>query len=299
MGKVKDESGKRYGYLTVLYQIENPQHNGALWKCQCDCGQLIDVLGFRLRQSAVVSCGCQKKPGKRIDLTGQKIDHLYVLGDPQPGGSAGTKWKCQCECGAIVYRYSHDLLNSNTYSSCGCMNGKRIRKDLTGQNFGKLVAIEPVESDQFGNTFWLCKCACGNKKKVRASSLLAGNTKSCGCITSTGNNEIEKFLLQNNINYIPEYCINDCVTEKGNPMRFDFCILDDDNKIKFLLEYDGEQHFQPMLRGYLKGQYEIIHARDEIKNKYCFEHNIKLIRIGYNEDLNTRLQKIFIEGIYE
>lgn len=61
-----------------------------------------------------------------------------------------------------------------------------MKKDLTGQRFGKLVVIketEPHYSNE-GNKRrrkWLCKCDCGNEKAIIQSSLISGNTKSCGC----------------------------------------------------------------------------------------------------------------------
>lgn len=53
-------------------------------------------------------------------------------------------------------------------------------KNLTGQRFGRLVAIE-----RYSNTSpvkWLCKCDCGNETAVRGYSLTSGKTQSCGCI---------------------------------------------------------------------------------------------------------------------
>lgn len=55
------------------------------------------------------------------------------------------------------------------------------RKDLTGQQFGKLVALEAIPAEKGKPTKWLCRCECGNVKAVRTSDLLSGNTKTCGC----------------------------------------------------------------------------------------------------------------------
>lgn len=53
--------------------------------------------------------------------------------------------------------------------------------DLTGQKFGKLLAVRDVGKTKFGVYNWLCECECGNTKIVRVMSLTSGNTKSCGC----------------------------------------------------------------------------------------------------------------------
>ena len=56
------------------------------------------------------------------------------------------------------------------------------KKDLTGQKFGKVTAINPAGTNESGNTLWLCECECGNKTIVVNSNLTRGNSKSCGCV---------------------------------------------------------------------------------------------------------------------
>lgn len=55
-------------------------------------------------------------------------------------------------------------------------------KDLTGQRFGKLTAIEPTAERRNGSVVWKCRCDCGSEKLVAAINLVVGNTKSCGCL---------------------------------------------------------------------------------------------------------------------
>lgn len=55
-------------------------------------------------------------------------------------------------------------------------------RDITGQRFGKLVAIEPTDKRYKGNVIWKCKCDCGNVKEIPMNSLVHGGQKSCGCI---------------------------------------------------------------------------------------------------------------------
>ena len=66
---------------------------------------------------------------------------------------------------------------------------KRAIKDISGQRFGKLVAIEPagycVSPSGQRSYLWKCRCDCGEEAVVRGSALRSGGTKSCGCL-STG-----------------------------------------------------------------------------------------------------------------
>lgn len=66
---IKDETGNKYGLLTVLELDENETDNHkwvgasrvAFWKCKCDCGNICSVPGSYLRNSFTKSCGCLGK----------------------------------------------------------------------------------------------------------------------------------------------------------------------------------------------------------------------------------------------
>lgn len=55
-------------------------------------------------------------------------------------------------------------------------------RDITGQRFGKLVAIRAEGRTLDRRELWLCKCDCGNTALTRKRNLITGNTKSCGCL---------------------------------------------------------------------------------------------------------------------
>lgn len=58
----------------------------------------------------------------------------------------------------------------------------RVRLELEGQRFTNLVVLKRVKNS-FDNKYrWLCRCDCGTLKKVTASQLVNGGTKSCGCL---------------------------------------------------------------------------------------------------------------------
>lgn len=56
-------------------------------------------------------------------------------------------------------------------------------KDITGQVFGRLTAIELdfEKTAKHSKTYWKCKCECGNETSVALPELRTGKTKSCGC----------------------------------------------------------------------------------------------------------------------
>lgn len=56
---------------------------------------------------------------------------------------------------------------------------KRI--DLKGQKFGRLLVVDFVSNNKYGEPMWRCVCDCGCEAVVRSGNLRSGNTKSCGC----------------------------------------------------------------------------------------------------------------------
>ncbi len=57
------------------------------------------------------------------------------------------------------------------------------RRDITGQRFGRLVAVNEIATERSG-THWLCNCDCGDTHIASIGNLVSGNTNSCGCYRS-------------------------------------------------------------------------------------------------------------------
>lgn len=60
MGAKLDLRGQKFGRLTVLEEAGRAG-GGVLWKCQCDCGNIVNVRSNHLRRGAQVSCGCYSR----------------------------------------------------------------------------------------------------------------------------------------------------------------------------------------------------------------------------------------------
>ncbi len=57
--------------------------------------------------------------------------------------------------------------------------------DLTGRRFTRLLVVSREGSRRtptYTRPLWRCRCACGEEKLILSSALLAGLTKSCGCL---------------------------------------------------------------------------------------------------------------------
>lgn len=102
---------------------------------------------------------------------------------------------------------------------------------------------------------------------------------------------IENLLTDWKIPHSHEYFFNDLVTDKGNPLRFDFAFLDKQSSLIALLEYQGIQHFteHPLYKEFGKQQREIT---DRMKKDYCSKNNIPLYEITYQDDVENKLKNI-------
>jgi hypothetical protein len=56
--------------------------------------------------------------------------------------------------------------------------------DITGQRFGRLIAIECVGSNKFGKRIWRCICDCGRDTIACTAELKREIVSSCGCLRS-------------------------------------------------------------------------------------------------------------------
>lgn len=58
----------------------------------------------------------------------------------------------------------------------------RVKHDMSGERYGRLVVIERAGTDRNRNALWRCRCDCGNEKVISGKCLKSGDTKSCGCL---------------------------------------------------------------------------------------------------------------------
>ena len=114
-----------------------------------------------------------------LELEGQRFGHLTVLKRLDERENRYIMWLCRCDCGNEIKVNTRRLVRG-TVDNCGCILEKTARRgpvaeDLTGQRFGKLVAVRRIRS-QNGRTRWECRCDCGNIHIVTAHALKYGVT---------------------------------------------------------------------------------------------------------------------------
>ena len=176
-------------------------------------------------------------------------------------------------------------------------------KDITNQRFGKLIALRKLEQKNKTTYLWECQCDCGNICIKDGEYLRNGDTQSCGCDSSShGELKIQQILSDNNIEYTKEKTFEDFIySDTLRKPRFDFFIKH--NQKEYLVEYDGIQHFK---QTFYSNDLTKIKNNDKIKNDWCKQNNIPLIRIPYThlkelclEDLLLETSKFIVGGEYE
>ncbi len=144
--------------------------------------------------------------------------------------------------------------------------------------------------------YWKCQ-ECGWGWKVSINNRNSNNTGCPKCNNSKANNKIIDFCKLNNLDYFPEYRIKECRDKLSLP--FDVCIIYND--ILHLIEADGKQHFEPVNFNGISDEkalenFKITQLHDQIKNNYCKDNNILLLRIPYWDfkNIDKILANIFI-----
>ncbi len=186
MPKRMDLSGKKYNMLTVLEPTDRREARYTVWKCRCDCGNITYVNTRHLLRGTIKNCGCVPSESSYYgktgeDITGQRFSKLVAVKRVENSRDGKTRWLCQCDCGNTkIVKMSE--LKSGHVKSCGCMRPHSTGRNLLGQRFSRLVALEKTEKrDSKGSIIWRCRCDCGNDTYVSEDSLVNGRTVSCGC----------------------------------------------------------------------------------------------------------------------
>ena len=205
------------------------------------------------------------------------IDNLEII---KLKGS--YKHKCTV-CGTEWNGIPRNILNG---SSCPkCMAQKRgIKTRYTAEQYKNKIALINPNVELIGNyegtevkTLHRCK-KCGSEWMVTPHEIISGY----GCVIcnySKNAIKIKDFLTENKIEFYMEKTFEGCKNKRL--LRFDFYIP----SMNLCIEYDGAQHYKPIELFGGKSGFEKTKKRDEIKNKFCEDNDINLLRLKYDCDV--------------
>ena len=210
----------------------------------------------------------------------------------------------RCACGK-EFKVRRDHLYRGETKSCGCGAASLpYRRDLHGQVFGyaKVIEYDAKTSQEKGRSYWECECLlCGKRFSILNTNLTKDDrTPSCGEHNiSYAEEEIKSLLDKYQVSYIFQYR-NDKMRfqETNRKMPFDFAILNKNNEVVFLLEYDGEQHFKEISIWEERDNLTFRQQRDQEKEQKCQQLNIPLERISYKEKKHLDKELIILLNKY-
>lgn len=234
--------------------------------------------------------GCPRCNGGGYKYTQE--DFLKQLSEDHPelealGEYTGCENKVKIRC--LVCGNEWDATPDKLHQGCGCPKcANKSRGDIRRKTQDEFEReLKDVNASiqiigKYKNTVSPIKCKClicSHEWEGRPNNLLRG--VGCpACYSSIGENKIQIYLKDNNISYKTQYTFSDCKAKKK--LRFDFYIPSQN----LAIEFDGIQHYEIVDWGYhdmekAKEVFDGVKERDKIKNDYCKNHNIGLLRIPY------------------
>lgn len=205
-----------------------------------------------------------------------------------------TKVKMKCNhCGNIIYKSPNKMMgvcNEGCYI-CSGKNHYKTREVLQSEVNDKypgqyLIIGEYVKARQ---PLKVKRIKCGHEYNISPDNLLRGKgCPKCSIKQSHYMDYVEDILNNMGIKYIKEKRFDDCKNQRALP--FDYYIPD----MNICIEVDGEFHYvENSFYNNIHSTYDNIIMRDRIKDTYCMNNNIKLIRLPYfrEKDFETILKQ--------
>ena len=225
----------------------------------------------------------------QLQLKGQKFGFWEVLEKDEQLSKEKHQsyWFCKCSLCEQISSVRGSALTGGHSKKCNNCNLHQVNTDETGNEYGKLKVLSFSRSKN-NRKMWLCKCQCGNLIEVSTTDLRNGSVQTCGKCPerqSRGEQIIKEILIASRIPYIQEHTFDNFFYDNGYKPRYDFYIP----SRKYIIEYDGKQHFEYQNSPKTWNTYEQVlktQKQDKIKNYYCFDNNIPIIRIPYTKSLD-------------
>ena len=214
--------------------------------------------------------------GKIKDLTGQRFGRLYAASISDKRTSNGAcVYICQCDCGNVK-EISGSLLKRGEIKSCGCLRKEIAKykadkikginqKDISGQKFGRLVAIKPTNQRQGNSKMWECKCECGNTILASIQCLKSGMVRSCGCLKTETLNKTREILFEKELKEGTMLCQLNKKLQKNNTSGRKGVYWREKGQVWYVsITFQGKTHYV----GSFKDYNEAVKAREQAEIEY-------------------------------
>lgn len=266
------------------------------WKCSICGEQYLCGLGHIISDKKYYcnKCGNEKSINSRIKS--YDLQDVFIKNGLKPiirsDSTRHTNITAVNNEGYLIYTSYYNIKNG--------ANPKvfDVNNPYTIYNINNYIKINKMSctliSDEYLNSTSKLKfkCSCGNVYETSLTSFTSQKVYRCKkCSRSKSNGEllVENWLSSNGFKFMSEYKFKDCILKRALP--FDICVLDNDT-IVCLIEIDGIQHYEPCKIFGGNDRYMRQLKVDKIKDDYCKDNGINLIRIPYWEFKDDGYKKI-------
>lgn len=255
-------------------------------KIQCKCGEHFHITFNHFKRDKKYQCNTcgykitglkTKKSKEKFAKEVERYSNEYLFLEPYEKATIKIKVK-HLTCGYVYKVRPNDFLSGYRCPKCGGTKKKTHEEfllEVKNKYNDEFKVLEKYKTIDEEIKFLHNKC--GTVFTTTPYRLLTGNTGCPKCNSSKGENMIRSLLDK----YKVEFKSQDNPIIKNKYLRYDFFV---NNKV--YVEFDGKQHFKPFYRlDKEKGEKQLLKTQynDKIKNQYCIDNNIPLIRIPYWE----------------
>lgn len=184
---------------------------------------------------------------------------------------------------------------------CGYCNGKIKNTEIIKEEIFNLVGDEYILLSEYISAhkpMTLHHKICGNSYEMSKNQFVTKNQRCTFCSASVGEQLIQNYFNKNNLHYLFDRKYqgeSECLNKTGSPLRFDFQIINYLGNVCAIVEFDGNQHYQDVKYfNQTKKENQIL---DKIKNDFCLEQNIPLLRLPISELLRRQNTKLTSSNI--
>lgn len=264
-----------------------------LCRCKIDGHEWMPLPTSLLRGDGCPRCGLLsrtkiRKKTNDMFLKEMKLLHpnIKVLGE-----YVNARTKILCHCMIDGYEWYSTPYNLTVGKGCAkCGNSiKKTHEEFVSEMSIINSDIEIVGTYKTARTKILVRCKiCNREWYITPSDLLRG----VGCCSkhnkSKGEIRIEKYLIENNINFNLYYKFDGLIGTNNRQLSYDFYLPN----YNLLIEYQGRQHYESVDIFGGDEQLHIQQEHDKRKREYAKIHNINLLEIPYwdFDNIETILQ---------
>ena len=275
--------------------------NGNDLEFRCGCGNIFNRTWGNMKHFEAFNCPqCaiyKRSVKERLDF--DKVaklfeqNNLILLSDESQYINNGTKLNALTTEGYKVSISYNNLSKKKKPTVLGLNYNKKFfdyNMDLWLRNNNiECEYLEVVDEKQKSIA---CKCSCGKIFTSPYIRVARGQKTRCEVCTSKQSHYsllTENWLIEHEINYVKEKRYSQCKDKQTLP--FDFYLTD----YNILIEVDGEQHYRTNSKYFSS----LIKQHDLVKDKFCKDNYIKLVRVPYWEYYSNQYQETLFLNILQ